>query len=161
MPPHSKEFVSDGWRDWCSESCCYTTPAAAVNADYLDIIAEIIPCVFVSHTFLVFHAWHFSSPPADIKICKWEQMYEKRALRVQKWTVEKKRSHRFLETPFGPLLVICYKFSLSNFLLYCGKYANWSGKNAPKYMQQQSELLISNPSLFTWQIVSQEMTSEV
>ena len=83
------------WRDWCSESCCYTTPAAAVNADYLDIIAEIIPCVFVSHTFLVFHAWHFSSPPADIKICKWEQMYEKRALRVQKWTVEKKVAQVF------------------------------------------------------------------
>ena len=160
MPPHSKEFVSDGWRDWCSESC-YTKPAAAVNADYLDIIAEIIPCVFVSHTFLVFHAWHFSSPPADIKICKWEQMYEKRALRVQKWTVEKKVAQVF----GNPLWTIaCYLLqilSLSNFLLYCGKYANWSGKNAPKYMQQQSELLISNPSLFTWQIVSQEMTSEV
>ena len=73
----------------------------------------------------------------------------------------KKKVAQVLETPFGPLLVICYKFSLSNFLLYCGKYANWSGKNAPKYMQQQSELLISNPSLFTWQIASQEMTSEV
>ena len=59
MPPHSKEFVSDGWRDWCSESCCYTTPAAAVNADYLDIIAEIIPFVFVSHTFLVFSCLTF------------------------------------------------------------------------------------------------------
>ena len=74
----------------------------------------------------------------------------------------KKRSHLFLETPFGPLLVICYKFSLSLTFFYIAENMPIGvGKNAPKYMQQQSELLISNPSLFTWQIASQEMTSEV
>ena len=88
-------------------------------------------------------------------------MYEKRALRVQKWTVEKKVA-QVLETPFGPLLVICYKFSLSLTFFYIAENMPIGvGKMLPKYMQQQSELLISNPSLFTWQIASQEMTSEV
>ena len=87
-------------------------------------------------------------------------MYEKRALRVQKWTVEKKVA-QVLETPLDHYLLFVTNSLSLTFFYIAENMPIGVGKNAPKYMQQQSELLISNPSLFTWQIASQEMTSEV
>ena len=76
-------------------------------------------------------------------------MYEKRALRVQKWTVEKKGRTGFWKPPLDHCFLFVTNSLSLTFFYIAENMPIGVGKNAPKYMQQQSELLISNPSLFT------------